>query len=393
MEDEVRLDDVERLLASIDSDLKSRSDSGGVRLGSRFVGEGAKPSLVEHVAKGGSYGLEDASKSVRAGGRRSTGLATTMMKALAEGTGAAGGYLVPIETAEEIVRLIRARSAVMRLGPRIVPVKKELDVAGIASGATAYYISENAAIPTSEETFSLSALLRPRELAALVPISNRLLRDAALNPDVEQVIREDIAEVLALRSDLAFLRGSGAANEPLGVKGTPGLTAAPNLGANGRTPTFDDLKDVVAALRTANAPFRRPGWAFHPRTINTLDKIKDGQGRYLADAGLLTFDATGGGGSLLGFPFVTSTQIPANITTGTSTDTTEVYFSSDWVEAWVGEEQALTIDVSAEATYDSGGGVFVSAFQNRQHVFRAVTTHDFALRRPALFSVMTGVRP
>jgi hypothetical protein len=82
-----------------------------------------------------------------------------------------------------------------------------------------------------------------------------------------------------------------------------------------------------------------------------------------------------------------------NITTGTSTDTSEIYFGSDWSEAWLGEEQALEIDVSNEASYDSGGGVWVSAWQNRQHLFRCVTTHDFALRRPQLFSVMTGVRP
>ena len=392
------LDDVDELLGSIELSLKQLATDGGPRRGSRFVDRGASRSLVEHVAAGGSYKLEDATKSVRAGRRPAGGLATTMLsaldgKALAEGTGSAGGYLVPVETAEEVVKLIRARSAVMRLGPRIVPVKKELDVPSLASGATAYYVAENAAIPASEETFALTPLLRPRELAALVPISNRLLRDAAANPDVEQVIRDDLAEVLALRSDLAFLRGTGTSNEPLGIRNTPGLTAAPSLGTNGGTPSFDNLKDMVAALRTANAPFLRPGWAFHPRTINTLEKVKDTTERYLADAGLLTFDATGGGGTLLGFPFVTTTQIPTNITTGSSTDTSEIYFGSDWVEAWIGEEQSLEIDVSGEAAYDSGGGVIVSAWSNRQHVFRCVTTHDFALRRPSLFSLMTGVRP
>jgi hypothetical protein len=34
-----------------------------------------------------------------------------------------------------------------------------------------------------------------------------------------------------------------------------------------------------------------------------------------------------------------------------------------------------------------------SAVQTREVIFRAVWTHDFALRRPRLFTVMTGVRP
>jgi HK97 family phage major capsid protein len=177
----------------------------------------------------------------------------------------------------------------------------------------------------SEQTFGQQVLLRPKDLAALVPASNRLLRDAADTPDLEQVIRGDIAEVLALREDLSYLRGVAAAGEPLGIRNTAGLTPAPNLGANGRTPTFDDLKDMVAALRTVNAPFNRPGWAFNGRLLNTLEKVKDNTGRYLADAGLLTFDDTGAGGTLLGYRFRTSSQIPTNVVTGTSADTTEVY--------------------------------------------------------------------
>jgi hypothetical protein len=54
--------------------------------------------------------------------------------------------------------------------------------------------------------------------------------------------------------DLAFLRGSGTSNERLGIRNISGLTAAPNLGTNGSTPTFDNLKDVVTNLPAANAP-------------------------------------------------------------------------------------------------------------------------------------------
>lgn len=109
---------------------------------------------------------------------------------------------------------------------------------------------------------------------------------------------------------------------------------------------------------------------------------------------MLTFDATGGGGSLLNVPFVTSTQIPVTMTRGTSTDASYIVLSSDWDEAWIGENLALTIEASGEASYTPDGGTtWISAFQNRQHVFRAVTAHDLGLRRAALFSVMEGVRP
>ena len=134
-------------------------------------------------------------------------------------------------------------------------MEKSLSVTSISTGATAYYVGENAAIPTSEPTFAQAPLLVPKELAALVPVSNRLLRDAAESPSVEQVLREDLAEILSLRLDLGFIQGTGTGGEPTGIKNVAGLTAAPSLGPNGAVLDFDVLKSLVNNLRLANAPF------------------------------------------------------------------------------------------------------------------------------------------
>jgi HK97 family phage major capsid protein len=135
----------------------------------------------------------------------------------------------------------------------------------------------------------------------------------------------------------------------------------------------------------------QPGWIFSPKLLNTLEKVKDTTGRYLAESELLTFDATGGTGTLLGYRFVTSGQIPTNLTRGTSTNATYLIFGSDSEEFWVGEEEPLTIELSAEAAYKDLADVWHSAFQERQTLFRAGTTHDAAPRRPQLFSVVDGV--
>src|SRR5204863_8554940 len=117
-------------------------------------------------------------------------------------------------------------------------------------------------------------------------------------------------------------------------------------------------------------------------------------GEYVAGEGRLTYARAGRGGPLLGYPFRTSTQISLTVAAGTSTDTTSVIFSSDWKECWVGESEALTIELSGETTYTPDGGTtWISAFQSRQTVYRAVMTHDIGLRRPAFFTVLTGVRP
>lgn len=369
------LDSIDSVLAGIDASLKRLADggggfetrpgSGGSRGGSRFVGDGADPSLVEHIAKGGSYAVhENTGVGIPAG----RGLSAVMTKALAEGTGSAGGYLVQPEVSAEVLRMLRARSCVYGMGPRVVPVKKSLAIDSISSGATAYYTAENAQIPVSEQTFAETPLLLPRDLAALVPVSDRLLRDAVSSPSIDLVLRQDLAEVLAVRADLAFLRGTGENQEPRGILNTPGLTPPPENGAV----DFDTLKQMAAALRAQNAPFMRPGWIFHPTVLSTLDQLKIAQNdsRYLSsDAALLTFNEIGGGGSLLGMSFLTTTQIPEN----------EIYFSSDWGEAWVAENESLVIEASSEASYWDGAA-WVSAFQNRQTLFRAVVCHDIGLR-------------
>ncbi|MBA3364691.1 MAG: phage major capsid protein [Actinobacteria bacterium] len=387
---------LDEVLDRISSDLaRLDNKSSGAdewRSGSRYVGPNAERSLVEHVAAGGSVGRTV--KPYRPAGSRTKGGLAFGMKALAEGTATSGGYLVEPEFAAEIAHLVRARSAVMQMGVTTIPVRKELNVTSVSTGATAAYVAENARIPVSEETFAQAAILRPRNLAALVPISNRLLRDADETPAVEDVIRRDLAEVLALRQDIAFLQGTGTGEEPLGLRNVAGTTAAPSLGANGGAPDWDTLKTTVANIRATNAPFERPGWIFNARLLSTLERLKDSTGHYLADTGLLTFDPAGNGGTLLGYSFRTTSQIPVNLTTGTSTDTTFALFCSDWGEVWVGQNDAFEIVLSGEATYTPDGGTtYISAFQNQQTLFRASTTNDIAIRRPQFLSVLTGVRP
>jgi HK97 family phage major capsid protein len=389
-------DDLDSVLRGIQAELRAANErgdtakareleqlAGAARQGSRYAEEGADPSLVEHLAAGGSLRVQPPANATKAGGARG-GLAAAV-KALAESTPSAGGYLVPPEVAAEVTTLLRARSAVAAMGPTVVPMRKQLLVNSISSGSTAYYTAENAPIPTSEPTFDQDVLLQPKELAALVPVSNRLLRDAVDTPALEGVLRADLAEVLALRQDLAFLAGTGASGTPVGISNTPGITA---VDAAGATLDFDRLKSIPAALRSLNAPFARPGWIMHPDLLAQLEAIQveySGQpsGLYVADQpGLLTYDRQGAGGVLLGYPFRTTTQI-AN---------TVIYFSSDWSELWIGSEQELVIELSTEGTYTPDGGTtWVSAWQNRQTLFRALMCHDLGLRRPALFHYTHGL--
>lgn len=395
------MSDLSTILSSLDQRLEAiqKNREPGP---DRAVLPGASPGLVERVAKGGSVdelvergeiSIAPQSGAKMLDGRRTGGISGAAQKALALGTNASGGFLVDEETHAEVMKQLRARSAVLQLGPRELPVKKELDVVSLTQGAVAHWVTEGAAIPVSEQAFAETPLLRPKELAGLVPVSNKLLKAASETPAVEEVVREDVGEVLALRADLAFMQGTGG-SEPLGIRNTAGLTAAPDLGANGRQPSYDDLKLMIANVRGSNAPFGSPGWIMHPRTLGTIERLKTSTGEYLAETGLLQIDRTGGGFTLLGYPGRTTTQVPTNITAETSTDTSYIVLGSDWSEAWVGEGQQLEIETSVDGTYTTDGGTtWRSAWHMRETLIRAVWTLDFALRRAQCFSILFGVRP
>ncbi|UUY02186.1 phage major capsid protein [Svornostia abyssi] len=368
---------------------------------SRMVGPHASKEFVEQVAAMASHDMkgmhvQDPSERVtgaKVGGR---GLAATM-KALAEGTDSAGGYLVANQLADEVLTAARARSAVVQLGPRVVDgIGRQLDLTRVSTGATAYWPNENAPIPISEPSFSQDVVLRPRDLSALVPVSNRLLRDAADVPDAEDVIVQDLSEVIALAWDLACLAGSGSGNVPTGIlsmSGTQNVTTALGIAADGDFFDDDLARAMVGALRNVNSAMLRPGWVFHSKILNQLESLKDNEGRpFSLNPAFLEIGDTGWTGKFLGYPFAVSNQLPTNETRGASNDTTSVIFA-DWSESWIGVNRDLTLDVSREAAYTTDGGTtWVSAFQNRQTLFRCEQTMDFTMRRPNNAVILRGLK-
>lgn len=81
-----------------------------------------------------------------------------------------------------------------------------------------------------------------------------------------------------------------------------------------------------------------------------------------------------------------------SLTTGSNNDTSLIFFSSDWSECWIGQNEQFEIQISSEAAYIDNSDVWHSSFQNDQSLFRASTHHDLGLRRTELFVVVEGVR-
>ena len=402
-------------------DLKSAVSSvlATTRTPSRFVGEGAAPAAIEQAAGATlpngvihteEKGAKAEAKSIResksmgrflsivakahrgemwlTNGEKEFLRGVISQKALAEGTDSAGGYLVPQEWMPDLLGLLRANAIVRGANPRFVPFNKQMNQTSISSGASASYTAENSRITPSEQTFAEAVLMTPKNLTAMVPVSNYLLADA---DGADQLIRDDMVEVIALREDLAFLRGTGAGGEPLGLRNKVGITTDPiTVPTDGFQPTMSDLRRIRAYYLNNNAGAVDLAWFFHPAFFAYLSTQTDADGHFLLDANLLSLDADGRGGVLDGTRFHLSTQIPINLTQGASSNATDIMLVN-MRECIVGINQELELAVSTEAAWSPDGTNWHSAFQQNQTLFRAVVRHDIAHRRPSQIVVQTGV--
>lgn len=325
--------------------------------------------------------------AVGRGGRDAAHYADTVLHdaevaaALNTTTGSAGGVLVPQAFMSEVIELLSPMAVVRSFDPIILPMPNgNASIPRIVNGATSNYIGESVDIPASEQEFG-DLELSAKNLATLVPVSNQLLNYNGISPALERVLIGDMLNSMALREDLAFIRGDGANNTPKGFRST---VPTENLIAAGDGSTIqlieDDLAKLESVLLMANVKMLRPGWVMSPRTALWLSRRRDGNGNK-------AFPEMANG--MLGsYPFRTTTQVPANLGAGTES---EIYLA-DFANAVIGESGAVTVAMSTEASYvDPGTGSLVSAFSRNQSVMRVVAAHDFGMRHAASAAVLTGV--
>lgn len=309
-------------------------------------------------------------------------VAESINKAMAAGDPVAGGFLVPPEFSSDVIELLRASAVVRSLDPLTMPMANgSVKVPRITQGVTAGYVGENITIPKSEmKTGQLT--LTFKKLAALVPISNDLIRYST--PQADQVVRDDAVRALATREDRAFIRDNGTDGTPQGLKNLihPDNKFAANGTVNLANVTAD-LGEAMQKIMDAEITLiiqqggtpgidARPGWLFSPRQWKYLTTVLTANGVYAFRDEMLR-------GTLWGFPYRVTTQV--------ENDT--VYFGC-FAHAVIGEATGLIIDASGEAAYNDGNGL-VAAFSQDQTVIRVIAEHDFNLRHDKAFSLITGV--
>jgi HK97 family phage major capsid protein len=330
-------------------------------------------------------------------------------KALVAGIGGSGGFIVPPEYINEIIEILRPMAAVRSANPRTMPMPHgTMTLPAQTGAASASYSGETSKITPSQQTLG-QIQASYKKLTALVPVSNDLMRYA--DPAADAFVRDDLAKVIALREDLAFLVGDGTQNTPRGFLSFASAYALQQGGAAGvwsstgnsvygsggnfitsteaytQATVANELAGMVNRLDTANVPDMRRMWFMHPRTYNYLFNLLNSLGLYVYRDELSK-------GTLLGYPLAKrSTQIPINIKDTTSANTVGASFILlvEMTDAMILDSMTMELFISREGGYTDSTGAQVNVVERDETLIRAICEHDFQMRHPASISVDQGV--
>lgn len=152
------------------------------------------------------------------------------------------------------IEMLRNRTTIMRLATTMGGLVGNVDIPRQTGGATAYWLGEGE--DAQEGTPTIGQLeLSPKTLGAFTDITRRLLMQSSR--DAEGIVRRDLVNAMAQAIDFAGYYGSGAGNQPRGIKNYTGINAVDFAAAQ---PTFEELVAMESAIAADNADIGQMGY-------------------------------------------------------------------------------------------------------------------------------------
>lgn len=295
---------------------------------------------------------------------------------LVAGTPAYGGNLVATDHhAESFIALLRNRSHVINMGATtIADLSGNVAIPSQSGAASTFWVAEGGAPTESAQTFG-QVPLTPKTVGAFTDFTRRMLLQAT--PDIESIVRADLAGIIGVEMDRVAIAGSGLNNEPLGILNASGIGAVA-IGTNGGAITWTHVLQLEEAIANANAD---EGAALAYMTNNKARRALKGTTKVSGDAGagfIWSDEArdADGYGTLNGYRAAASNNVPSNLTKGTGTNLSAMIFGN-WADVLIGQWGGLDILVDKITNGTSGGTRVI-----------ALLDMDIAIRRIASFAAI-----
>lgn len=348
---------------------------------------GVAVSAMYKCSKG--VGREEAWKD--AGNEREMIEQAVKLRSNNAGDGTAGGYLIPDEVTSEFVDLAMANMPIVDLGANVIRgLTGELTIPTKTGRTSAYMVGENSK-PTESQVSYGTINFRPKKVGAFTKQSNRLLYQSRGVSD--RIIRDDLTYSLKAKMEQNFIYGTGSNYQSKGILNHTGTTTS-TVSLSGARFKIDDASKMITDLEVAdelNAAGANCGFLMHPRVLAGMKRERVLQYSTQTQATaqpilpmnlLMTNEVLS---QQLGYKIRSSSLVPANETSGSSTTSSRVVFGN-WNMFWIPMWRDMIIKVSDVA----GDGSTGSALLDDQIYIVMFAEFDTAAVRNTAFTIASG---
>jgi HK97 family phage major capsid protein len=268
----------------------------------------------------------------------------------------------------------KLRSAVVvgRLGATVLDgLVGTQDIPRQIGSATGEWLDEDGSITDSQQTFD-DVTLTPKTVAGIASYTRRLLINAV--PSIENIVRNDLASVVANAIDLAALVGLGASNQPKGVTKQDGVHEIAMT--EPLYEVWEKILSFIANIQHSDAEIGSLAWvmnAWAVKKLRSTTKVTDD-----AVTGWVMQNAN----SLADYPAAVTSALPGTPGDPNATPTpieavpATIIFGA-WSQLLVGYWSGTDILVNPYET---------TAYQKGRVLVRVMRDCDVAVRHPEAFA-------
>jgi HK97 family phage major capsid protein len=309
---------------------------------------------------------------------RSTSVARARMEQRVFGTllpaGGAGGALIQTDVAPQAIDLLAPKLITARLGATILSgLVGNLAVPRVKQWPTVFWVAENAPL-TVTDPGTEQVIFTPHHAGAVVELTRQIMQQAQ-SPDVIRLTENIVISAVAQSVDQAAIVGGGA-GQPNGLLAAGSGIGNVPLAAVGGPPTWNAIVAMIAAVDQSNALDGRLGFAGNAKVTSVLRRTLKSS----ADTSS-NFIMGNDPNSLAGYPYLSSQNVPSNLTKSTGTNLSALIFG-DFSALTIGYWSAIDLAINTQGD---------AVFRKGNAQIRAMVTCDIQLRHPQAFAAITDM--
>ncbi len=266
----------------------------------------------------------------------------------------AAADLVPnVHRSDLFIDRLRSALVMERLGATVLSgLIGTVDIPRQTGSSTAQWVAEDGSLTETDAAFD-DVTLSPKTVGAMTSYSRRTLLNAS--PSIEQIVRNDLAQIIAAAIDEKAIAGDGTSNTPTGILSTSGIGSVA-MGTNGGAPTWQAVLDLIAELETDNAEGR--AFLTNPKFV----KKARGTVKVASTDSVMLQESPN---ELAGYPLATTNAVPSNLTKGTSSGVCSALIFGNFSDLLIGYWSGIDILLNPyETTAYAKGRVLVRAMRD-----------------------------